>query len=329
MMNQLMRVQDAAQWIREGRPLAIAGAEAVLRQLPAGPWIGGTIPYLSAQGRATIVTEGSVFVTDLSQAGEVTLACYGADALAGITAATADNGFALAILPAGSSAHARFAREADGYPDAFSKPIVGWVAGVHLGELGRATPKVFDGRSGQAYEDAAVVAHVRVPDDQLVTVEIVNIFEPDAGEVLRFDTLGFEVGDCSVDGRSVNLAQYLQERGAADGKLPLVGDFAGAHVNVSFQHIDVAAGKVTLYAPVFPGVDYRLACPVAHYAQAFRERLAGFDATGVVFSCNCILNFVFGELENQALGGGVEGPFTFGEIGYQLLNQTMVVVRLQ
>ncbi|MEO0003956.1 MAG: hypothetical protein RLZZ22_1648, partial [Pseudomonadota bacterium] len=49
--------------------------------------------------------------------------------------------------------------------------------------------------------------------------------------------------------------------------------------------------------------------------------------TDVVFSCNCILNFLFGELEGKAIGG-VEGPITFGEIGYQLLNQTMVAVRL-
>ena len=64
------------------------------------------------------------------------------------------------------------------------------------------------------------------------------------------------------------------------------------------------------------------------YAAAFRERLATQDSSGAVMACNCILNFVFGELEGKAIGG-VEGPVTFGEIAYQLLNQTMVVVRLQ
>jgi hypothetical protein len=43
--------------------------------------------------------------------------------------------------------------------------------------------------------------------------------------------------------------------------------------------------------------------------------------------CNCILNFMFGELEGKAIGG-VQGPVTFGEIAYQLLNQTMVVIRI-
>jgi hypothetical protein len=67
---------------------------------------------------------------------------------------------------------------------------------------------------------------------------------------------------------------------------------------------------------------------VPDYAAAFRARLADYDASGAAFSCNCILNFLFGELEGKAIGG-VEGPVTFGEIAYQLLNQTMVVVRLQ
>ena len=107
-----------------------------------------------------------------------------------------------------------------------------------------------------------------------------------------------------------------------------MGDFAGAHVNASVQSVDAASGKVVLYAPVFSGVDYRLAKPVKNYAESFRERLAGYNSQGAAFSCNCILNFLFGELEGKAIGG-VQGPVTFGEIGYQLLNQTMVVLRIE
>lgn len=326
--NQLMTLEAASALIRSGAALSVAGAESVLRQLPAGEWIGGSIPYLSDAGRGAIVTEGRVFVTNLSDVGQVRIAYYSADTLDRITQDTPDSGFALTIIPAASRAHQHFAHDADSYPEAFSKPIVGWISGVHLSDLGQVTPKVVDGRSGQVHEDGAVVAHVQVPSDKLVTVEIINIFEPDGGDVLRFDEIGFQVGQCQVNGQHTNLAHYLQGRGATDGKLPLVGDYAGARINVSFQSIDPEAGRVSLYAPVFPGVDYRLAQPVSDYAQAFRQRLQDFDATGAVFACNCILNFVFGELQDKAIGG-VEGPFTFGEIGYQLLNQTMVVVRLQ
>jgi hypothetical protein len=327
-VNELISISAAAELIRRGVPLSLAGPEEVLRQLPTGHWIGGTIPYFMAAGGGVVVTDGRLFATDLSKAGAVTLAYYRADQLQEIAAQAPDNSFSLTIIPAGSSALSRFAQEAASYEDAFVKPTVGWVAGVHLNDLGRHKPVVFDGRTGQAYEDGAVVAYVRVADDKLASVEIINIFEPDQGDVLRFDQIGFEVGECEVAGRRVNLAAYLQERGIADGRLPLVGDYAGAHINVSFQTIDVEHGKVALYAPVFPGVDYRLARPVGDYAAEFRRRLAEYDATGAVFSCNCILNFLFGELEGKAIGG-VEGPVTFGEIGYQLLNQTMVVVRLQ
>ncbi|PXW99197.1 hypothetical protein C7444_10126 [Sphaerotilus hippei] len=327
-MNELTSVSAAAELIRRGVPLSVAGPEDVLRQLPAGNWIGGTIPYFMAAGGGVVVTDERLFVTDLSKAGSVSLAYYPADQLQRITTEAPDNSFSLTIIPAGGEALSRFAREAATYEDAFVKPTVGWIAGVHLSELGSRKPLVFDGRTGQAHADGAVVAHIRLADDKLASVEIINIFEPDGGDVLRFDRVGFEIGECEVAGRKVNLAAYLKERGIADGRLPLVGDYAGAHINVSFQTVDVEQGKVVLYAPVFPGVDYRIARPVGDYAAEFRRRLAEYDATGAVFSCNCILNFLFGELEGKAIGG-VEGPVTFGEIGYQLLNQTMVVVRLQ
>ncbi len=327
-MNELISVAAAAELIRNGVALSIAGTAGALRTLPAGPWIGGTIPYFMVSGGGVVVGDDRVFVTDLSKVGaEVRIACYGPDELARITAEAFDNGFSLTIIPAGGQAHGRFAREATDSADAFLKPTVGWISGIHLDDMGRAHALVFDGRNGREVEDGAVVAHIRLPDDKLASVEIVNIFEQDDGDVLRFDQVGFEATECTVNGERVNLAKYLQTRGATDGRLPLVGDYAGAGINVSFQSIDVDKGQVAFYAPVFTGIDYRLARPVGDYTAEFRRRLAEYDATGAVFSCNCILNFLFGELEGKAIGG-VEGPVTFGEIAYQLLNQTMVVVRV-
>jgi hypothetical protein len=257
--------------------------------------------------------------------GKVSFAHYGADQLAGIAAGAPDNGFALAIIPAGSAAHLDFAANAANYPGAFTHPTVGWIAGVHLSDLGRASPRVFDGTRGVALDNAAVVAYVELPPEHWVDVGIVNLFEPDDGDVLRFDDTSFKVGACCINGERANLADYLRTRGVDHGRLPLVGDFAGAHVNVSVQAVHDDA--VDLYAPVFSGVDYRLARPVNDYAAAFRSRLADTDAGDAVMGCNCILNFVFGDLEGRAIGG-VAGPVTFGEIAYQLLNQTMVVIRV-
>lgn len=326
-MNELISVSAAADLIRRGLPLSLAGPESALDQLPPGNWIGGTTPYFMVAAGGTVVTQGQVFATDLSSLGEVHIASYDADGLAGIAAHAPDNGFSLTIIPAGGQAHQRFAAEAANFPDAFIKPTVGWIAGVHLSDLGRATPKVYDGRTATKYEDRAVVAYVSLPADKMASVEIVNLFEPDDGDVLHFADTSFEVSQCEVNGERVGFAQYLSRRGLTHGKLPLVGDFSGAHINVSLQSVDEASGLVKLYAPVFSGVDYRFAKPVADYAQAFRARLAQIDAQGVVLGCNCILNFAFGELEGKAIGG-VQGPVTFGEIAYQLLNQTMVMIRI-
>jgi len=52
------------------------------------------------------------------------------------------------------------------------------------------------------------------------------------------------------------------------------------------------------------------------------------DLPEASFSCNCILNYLYGELEGKHTGQ-VVGPMTFGEVAYQLLNQTMVQMTLE
>ena len=61
----LMSVSSAAELIRQGKYLSIAGDEAALRQLPSGHWIGGTIPYFMAADGGTVSRE-QVFVTEVS-----------------------------------------------------------------------------------------------------------------------------------------------------------------------------------------------------------------------------------------------------------------------
>lgn len=327
-MNQLMTIAEASALITTGAALTLAGPESALDALPAGNWIAGTIPYFMDASGGSVSTEGKVFVTSLPADAQVSFAFYSADEVEKVVANGPENGFSVAIVPAGSQAHQRFAKNATDDAEAFLKPTVGWVAGIHLSDLGKATPKVYDGRTGAKHGDGLVVAHVALPESQLASVEIVNIFEPGDGDTLRFDETSFQVGECLVNGERRNLAAYLKEKNLDNGQLPLVGDFGGAHINVSIQTVHADKGLVDLYAPVFTGVDYRFARPVADYGASFRERLAGYKTDGVSFSCNCILNFLFGGLEGQKIGE-LYGPITFGEIGYQLLNQTLVVLRIQ
>lgn len=324
-MNDLMTLEAAGRLIAAGTPCCVAGDEAALRQLPRGQWIGGSIPYFMAS-TGGVVARDQVFVTTLPEAAR--LEVLSADEVSRVVSDGPEHGYSIMIVPAGSQAHSRFAQEASTSSEALMKPTVGWVSGVHLSEAATTKPVVFDGRTGQAHDDGIVVARVDLPEERLALVEITNIFEGDGGDVLRFETAGFEASEVLVNGERCNFAEYLKVRGNVDGKLPLVGDFGGASLNASVRHVDVGAGHVTLYAPVFPGIDYRLASPVADYVATFRQRASERNGEGLVFSCNCILNFLYGNFEGQSLGTAPTGPVTFGEIGYQLLNQTLVSLRV-
>lgn len=324
-VNGLLPIDAVANMIRAGACLSLAGRKGALDKLPAGQWIAGTSPYFMTPDGGRIVNEDEIFVTDLSAIGAVSLASCGPRELASISGQAPEHGLALAVIPAGSACHVEFAKNAAAYPMAFMRPTVGWIAGYDLAETG-ACALVYDGRTRQAHTDRAVVAHIALADEVDPAIEIVNIFAPDGGPVIRFEETGFTPKWCTVDGELRRFAEYVAECGRGGGDLPLVGDFAGAHLNASIKTLDAENGTVELYAPVFPGVDYAFAAPVADYAAEFRKALAARPGEGAVWSCNCILNFLFGRMEGVAIGG-LAGPVTFGEIAYQLLNQTMVVVR--
>ncbi|EKO40320.1 MAG: hypothetical protein B193_0938, partial [Solidesulfovibrio magneticus str. Maddingley MBC34] len=101
-------------------------------------------------------------------------------------------------------------------------------------------------------------------------------------------------------------------------------------VNISFQDVDEVEGQVKFYAPVFTGIRYKHARPVTDYVKVFNDRLGregAIDSSRVAFSCNCILNYLYSELEGKKTDPFV-GPVTFGEIAYQLLNQTLVYLEI-
>jgi hypothetical protein len=126
---------------------------------------------------------------------------------------------------------------------------------------------------------------------------------------------------------SRNLAEYLVEK-KIDTRLPLVANYSGAMINTSFQDVDKTRKKVSFYAPVFRGVEYKVAAPVADYVTAFESHLPRSASDTIAFSCNCILNYLYSNLEGKRTGN-VTGPITFGEIAYQLLNQTLAYVTVQ
>ena len=324
--NALVSLEEARDIIAENEPLSIAGTEALLDQLPAGNWIGGTSSYFMTD-EGGVHSADRVFVTQLPEAESIHFAGYASFQLRDMMADAPTNGFSLVVMPSGSETLRQFARGSRFWDDIIVKPVVGWIAGIRLEELGRATPKVYLGTERRKMECGAVVAHVSLPKPRMALVETVNIFERDESSVIEFDETASQVVECVVNGERMRFIDFLESKGNRDGTLPIVGDFGGANINVSIQRIDRESGVVKLFAPVFSDVDYYLARSIDDYAARFEEETKRRGTDGLVFSCNCILNYLYGKLEGKRTGD-IHGPITFGEVAYLLHNQTMVLLRI-
>ena len=317
----LKTFEETGKMISEGKLLHIAGTEELIKKLPKGNWTGGSTEYfMTSQGGK--VTGELLFIRELNF-DVFKIQTYDAESIKNVAADAYENGFTVLVLPFDSEVHKIYAGEAPEFDGMFMKNIAGWVSGLNLNASDQ-TPIAVNGQTGEALSDKAVALHVCVPDDKLVSISIVNIFSPDENSpIISFPKEGFEADKCSVNGEEVVLSEYLEQNGI-DIKLPLIGNYAGAGVNVSFKAID-DNGVVHFYAPVFSNIEYRFAKPIANYEEEFRGKLQELKNTEAAFACNCILNFLYGELENKYVDAFF-GPITFGEIAYQLVNQTLVYV---
>ncbi len=312
--------------IARGQKLLLAGDESLLKLLPAGNWIGGSIPYFMTE-QGGLSTRQKIYVTELPESmSDISIKVYDATTLSSIYTDMAQNGFSIIIIPGSSKTHLEFALRAPQYENFGHSPLMGWIAGVHLDDLGKATPKVFNGQTQAILEDAAVVMHASLPGTQVAEVNYLNIFEQGDGDTITFSQDGFGAREAYINGVRTNFAEYVTQR-HLDTRLPLVADYFGAMVNVSFQSVDIGAQEVRFYAPVFAGISYKHAKPFKDYVQRFTAKLPSHISKHPVFSCNCILNYLYSELEGKRTGD-ITGPTTFGEVVYQLLNQTMAYLTI-
>jgi hypothetical protein len=325
MHQVLYSITETSEMVSQGRRLLLSGDEQLLRQLPAGHWIAGTSPYFIAE-TGGIVTRDKIHVDELPDFVEsIAIKTCDEMTIPNIYRDIPENGFAIVIIPANCPIHLTFALKAHTFEQFAARPLVGWVSGVHLDDLGRTTPKVFDGEHRLALENQAVVMHVGLPANKVAELGILNMFEQSVGDIITFPSDGFCATEVCINDKPSNLAEYINEKGLAI-RLPLVADYKGTLVNVSFQQVDTAKGEVKFYAPVFKGVQYRHAKRLANYVTEFTRRMPVTNGN-VAFSCNCILNFVYSKLEGKRTGD-ITGPVTFGEIANRLLNQTMAYLTI-
>jgi hypothetical protein len=330
MRQTITNVADVKKQIEAGRKLLLAGDEDALRQLPKGDWIGGTIPYFISSDQGGMVSRDLICATDITEVVEsIDVVTYDQNTLARIYSEGPAHGFSFILIPAASKTHLSFALNAPNYKDFGVRPLIGWVAGVHLSDLGKKTPKVINGQTGDVLDEGALVLQATLPPGKAAEIGIINLFEQGDGDILTFNTDDFAAKDVMVNGERRNLSAYIVKN-KLDTKLPLVADYYGALVNISFQDVDEVEGLVKFYAPVFSGIRYKHARPVADYVKSFNEQLGkgcNIDPSRLVFSCNCILNYLYSELEGKKTEP-FTGPVTFGEIAYQLLNQTLVYLEI-
>ncbi len=322
-MKTLYTTEEARKIIESGRKLLVAGSENLLKELPTGDWIGGTIPYFMSE-RGGVQTADELYIAELpGYIQDTSIKFYDKSSIPLIANDYPANGASFIIIPAATDIHQSFARDVSTYKNIFNHPLVGWISGVDLNDLGKISPKVFNGRTGEFSSEKAVVLHVSLPDNKTARIDIINLFEQGNGDTITFPESGFTVDDCMINGETQNFAEYISGN-SINTQLPLVADYAGALVNSSFQSVDAENKIVNLYAPVFPGVQYKIAAQVKDYEKDFQDRLNEKNITPI-FSCNCILNYLYANLEGKKTGH-ITGPITFGEIAYMLLNQTMVYV---
>jgi len=323
MTNKLYNKEEVIEYIKEGKLLALAGDEKILSQLPKGNWVGGTIPYFMG-------AEGGVFSQELIYVNELTVSpenfsinSYTAPEVNNIISDSYDNGASIVIIPPFTDIHKEYAIQIPNNEGLFNNPIIGWIAGINLDSTD--TPKTYNGKTGEVYTDRAVSIHFELPEDKIARLEITNIFtQSEDDTVIEFFNDGFNCTTCLINGQETNLAKYIAENNI-DTKLPIISDYSGALINVSFQSIEDET--VNFYAPVFKNRKYKFAESISDYVTSFNSKIKKVE-TKPEFSCNCILNFLYGELEGRIIDD-VTGPITFGEIGYQLLNQTLTFLFIE
>ena len=314
----LKTLQETIALINEGRILHIAANDSLLKELPKGRWIGGTTPYFIGEDGG-VMTKEMLSVTEIDFAEEVRIATYGKYNVFQIVEECYDNGLTLLIMPYGSEVAAKYAKQAPDVEELLMHPTVGWISGTDLDS--DDVIKVYNGTEGEFYTDKAVVMYIKLPENKTALVNMVNIFEDNKNDpVIIFPDNELSVSMCRVDGKEMNFAEYIKENGI-NYQMPLVADYNGSYINTSIKAVQDSS--VELYAPVFKNVEYRFAIPVKDYAEKFQTRIASAEAHAPVLSFNCILNYLYGELAGKKIPP-YTGPVTFGEVAYQLLNQTLV-----
>lgn len=325
MTNKIVTLQETITLIKEKKQLIIAGDEKLLDQLPDGNWIGGSIPYLLGKKGAKY-TEKKLHVKDLTNLGlEFNLKTYDENTIHKIATDGYENGIIFNIIPAMSAVHAKFSEIAPNIENQYINPLLGWVSGCKIEEIAPNKGKTYLGKNKTT--DKAVALFIKLPENKVGRIEIINAYSQGKGDEITFPKDGFANTTCIVNGKEQDLYEYLESINF-NWTLPLVADYAGAKINVGL--IKDEANKIAMFfAPVFTDTVYKIAeDKEIDYQKEFRKQLEKDKDAKIEYAFSCLYNYFNFNLEGKPLDG-FTGTFTFGEIAYQLLNVTFVYLVIE
>lgn len=325
MKRKLYTPQEVTEFILQGKKLVLSADKKILDSLPKGNWIAGTIPYfMDTEGG--IKTKDKIFVDDFSDLAEdFKITTYNSSTIENIASDGFTNGFTVLIIPASSQTLINFSLNAFSYNSIFNNPIIGFVSGLDLDNIETDIAFSYSGLNLKKSNSEATAIHIKLPIYKIASVEIINIFKPsETSPKIIFPQTSFKQKNCIIDGVETNFVDYINKNNI-DIKFPLIENQNGALINKSFMKIDDKTKEVEFYAPIFKDTEYVFSKKLENYAKEFNSVSIKVDHT-IKYSCNCILNYLYGELEGEKIQ--LSGATTFGEIAYQLLNQTQIFLKI-
>ena len=325
MERKLYTKLEVIEFIRAGKQLVLSGDEDLLDQLPKGNWIGGTSPYFM-DNNGGVFSTGKIFVDDFTNiASGFKIESYDKNSIKKIAAESFHNGFIVLIIPGDSETLFEFGINSLSYDKIFDNPVVGFVAGFDMAKMGKSSPKVYNGLTGEKLDKNGIAIHIQLPEGKVARAEILNLDTIDINSPrIRFPITSFTQSECTVNGDKTNIAEFLTHIKYKEG-LPLISNYNGALINRDIKKIDIEKKEVVFFSPVFNDETYNLANVIDNYFQLFNEKLDN-QGKDVVYCSLCVSYYFLGKLENKKINA--EGVFAFGEIAYQLLNQTLVFLSL-
>src|SRR4030043_2089386 len=105
----LLSFNQIKENIEKGETLILAGDENILRTLPKGNWIGGTIPYFVDINGGVFIKD-KIFTTKIPEfINKFEIKTYNENNIEKIALDSPENGFTFLIIPASSKVHLSYA----------------------------------------------------------------------------------------------------------------------------------------------------------------------------------------------------------------------------